>query len=292
MLQKLSSYFVLSIIVVGMAMPAQAINKDDDDYYNEEKGSIISYLVNRDMYKVNFFNAPHISESKFTIRFSFPSAISGCARTTANTVEIDRINDKIRLTIKDSELYLNNTAPRYSHTDCKISQNNVFFDVQLDRSELIKHKVKSIRVKSKKYGEFSVLDVKISKEKILYKTSSDGDTSTFWFFPKNTIMLHVSKGKSSDNFVELINALATSNGLIPLESKLTKYHTPHGASDYKLFIDPTGHISSQLKSFDDSVSIGIITPTKTMYNANGEYEQPYELNVNATLPRQNKVNKP
>ena len=245
------------------------------------------HIFPRTYYAIEFFNNPQISESHFTMRLSSYGEVSGCADMTDSTVEAKRVNDTIKLKVTDSEIELDDEKPRYSNYDCEIKRNRSFFDVQLNRDQLIKKKVKKIALTSEKYGEFMTAEVNINKHKI--EISPDKKTMiTFWFFPKNTVVLHTPNAKLDRNTQNDIRAFGIARGLVPIENIIDKFELPHNANHYVLFTDPVRHIVGQITSPGENITVGHITTKRTVHTADGPREDPYDLEVYATLPAQQK----
>ncbi len=285
MVKKYLFSLLFLIILSGAALPAYAkynndtVEVDIEDLY--ELG-----VFNRSFYTIEIFNNPQVSESKFTLRFASFGEISGCADMSESELTQKQVVDSIRLEITDSEIILNDEAPRYSNYDCKVKYNKSFFDVELDRDQLIKRKIKKIELKSTEYGRFLTSNINVTKHKVelSIEKSYSNFMKTFWFLPKNAVVLHAPQAKIGQDVQALIKKFGASQSLIPMEKAYDKFELPYDANSYALFTNPSGHITKQLHSIGDNVVVGRITPTRTIYGANGSVEEPYSLEIYATLP--------
>ncbi len=286
MIKKSLFSFLFLVILAGIAIPAYAKYNGDTIEVDIDEDSYESGILNRSFYVVEIFNNPQISESKFTLRLSSFGEVSGCADMSESELKQTRVLDSIRLEVTDSEIILNDENPRYSNYDCKIKYNKSFFDVELDRDELIKRKIKKIELKSKKYGRFLTSDIKVSKQKIELSIKEPGNNfmKTFWFLPKDTVVLYAPQAKLGQNVRDLLKKFGEGQSLIPLEKIYDKFELPYNANSYALFTNPSGHITKRLKDIGDSIAVGQITVGKTVYGANGPMEEPYALKVYARLP--------
>ena len=231
------------------------------------------------------------------MRLAAHGEVSGCATMSDSEVEIEKAHNTLRLKIEDPQIILDSNKrlskhykSRYGNHDCEIKRNISSFDIKLDRDILIKKKIKHISLTSKEYGPFGKMDIYVDKYKIEISTKSySGDEmTTLWFFPKNSLVLHAPKAKIGQNIQGLIREYGISRGLEPIEDALDKYELPYNANDYVFFTDPSKYIISQLTSLDQNIVVGKITPNKTIYDANGSKEEPYDLDIYATLPGQDK----
>lgn len=69
-----------------------------------------------------------------------------------------------------------------------------------------------------------------------------------------------------------------------MEDALKDYELPYDAYNYVMFVDEKGAVRNQLKNPRDHLPIGHIKPTRTVHGPNGLYEEPYEIEVFASLP--------
>ncbi|PCK00407.1 MAG: hypothetical protein COA45_01100 [Zetaproteobacteria bacterium] len=278
MIQKLLSSFLCSLVLIGMTLPLPA--RADVKDYEQEEGTLTN-LISRNGYEVSFFNTPHLSDNTFTMRIYTPGSISGCARTTGTYVELDTAGDTLKIEVVESEVLLNDKKPLYAHNECTITANQSFFDVLLDRNKLMKSKIEHISIRSREYGDFQTVDVKIKKDTIRLTSTMPREeyNITFWFLPKNTITLQAPNAKNRDDVRDAIRKFGIENGLTPIEDVVKSYEFAHDAHNYLLFEDTEGRFTKELGSLDDRVPVGKITLTKTRYGANGSFEEQYDLKV-------------
>ncbi len=294
MLQKyLLSFFLLAITFV-LSPYAYARTSYDNQTMNieiDEKDAETISIFPRTFYVVSFFNNPNISESDFTMRLSAFGEVTGCAHMSGDSLEIKRVNDTIRLKVTDPEIELDNEKPRYSNYDCEIKNNKAYIDVPLSRDELIKNKIKKFQLKSEKYGNFIESQVNISKEKIEFTANASKTSSsmiTFWFFPKNSLVLSAPKAKIGQDIQDLIREFGISRGLIPMDKALKGYEMPHNMKNSMFFTNPSGHIIKQINNMGENIEIGTITPTRTVYTSEGSIQEPYSLSITASFPKQSR----
>ena len=287
--KSLSSFIFLFAIFTISYSPKISYANFNDEALKITIPDYLGSLLPRNLYFIEIFNEPNVSETHFTLRFSSYGEVSGCSSMGNSHVKKKRVNNTIRLKVTDSQIELDD-RPRYGNHDCKINRNKSFFDVELDRDELIKKKIKYIELNNTKYGYFGKIKVKINKYKIKIsgKSSKSKGETIFWFFPKNSVVLHAPSAKLRHNVQELIRKFGVARGLEPIEGSLENFKLSYSANNYVLFTDPANYITRQLESVGENKVIGKITPTRTIYDANGAKEQPYNLDVYATLPGQNK----
>ncbi len=245
-------------------------------------------LFPRYSYGVEFFNNPNISESDFTMRLSSFGSVSGCAHMTDASVKQEQLNDKIKLKVKDSKVKLNDD-PRYANHDCDIKHLESYFDVKLNRDKLIKNGIKKIALENEKYGEYTTSEIDVNEDRIEFKvpTSDLGfHLITFYFFPKNSVILHAPHAKLGLDVKDVIREYGEARGLKPIEDRFEKFMMPHAANNYVFFIDPKSVYVRQLDEVGQNVSIGDAVVSRTVYTANGPVEENVSLELMATLPGQ------
>lgn len=300
MLQKLLLSAACSLLTLSAFAPTSAFAEDIKAYqvstYDGATATVeitdnpIS-LIPRDGYEVDMYNNPNISETDFTLRLSSPTSVSGCTHMTKSELEEERINDKIKLKIKDSEIALDDDL-RYATNDCDIKHNRSFFEVKLNRDKLIKNGVKKIALESKRYGEFTTSEIDVNEHRIELSVKSAHRHSlvTFWFFPKNAVILHTSHAKLGMDVKEQIREFGIERGLVPLDEEMQGFELPHTALNYVFFKDPKRVYVRHLNEVGENIDAGMITSSRTVYTASGPTDEPYKLNLMATLPGQPKTN--
>lgn len=260
-------------------IPDQPQNKLD-----EEEGPEYS-VFDRSYYLVKFLRNSGTGSNLFTMRLSSPGLVSGCARLTEPEVKIIRNGNRAKLEVTDSEVELKNDVPRYGSHDCQTETNSSYFDVELNRDELIDNNVTSISVKSKLHGQYSSDKIEVTKEKIVMDTTYPwgAERITYWFYPSNTVILMAPAAKQDEDVKDLIANFAQTKGLIPLENTLNGYELPHSAKNFAYYTDPSGRITRGLNK-DEKKVIGSITTYRPILSATGETSQAQNLDIIARLP--------
>jgi len=245
-------------------------------------------LLPRSFYTIEMFNNPSVSESKFTMRLASYGEVSGCADMSKSTVTKKETFEKVGLEVRDSEIRVRRRQTRYTNYDCDTKQLKSFVDVELDRDELIENKIKKISLTSKKYGDFSEAEIKVTKEKIEHKVTANGTVhmTTFWFFPQDAVALVAPNAKQGQDIKESIRAFGEKNGLISIEESFKGYELPHNANNYVMFNDPQGAFANKVESPGKFAPAGSITLARTVYGPNGAEEEPYTTPIMVTRPGQ------
>lgn len=300
MVQKLLLSAAFSFLALSAFAPTTASADDVKAYqvskYNGATATVeitdnpVS-LIPRYGYEVRFYNNPNISESDFTLVLSSPTSVSGCTHMSEAKLKEERVNSRIKLNITDSEIALDDDL-RYATNDCDIKHNRSFFEVKLNRDDLIENGVKKIALESKRYGEFTTSDIDVNEQRIEFRAKSGNYESliTFWFFPKNSVILHTAQSKLGLDVKDQIREFGLERGLIPLDEEMKGFELPHNAMNYVFFKDPKSVYVRQLSEVGEHVDAGMITATRTVYTSSGPTDEPYRLNLMATLPGQPKTN--
>lgn len=222
------------------------------------------------------------------MRLASYGEVSGCASMTKSKVDVKDTMESKNIEVKDSELKLDNKMPRYTNHDCETKHNRSFFDIVLDRDQLINNNVKEIKLVSEKYGEFTTSEIETTKQKMDMTIKSPGGKIllTYWFLPENTIVLHTPYAKSGQNTKDLITKFARQQGLLPVEKQFEGYHLPYHVEHHALFIDRWNRIIPHLEAPETRTIVGQIAPTRTVYGVNGPTEETYDLDVYAVMPKQ------
>lgn len=278
MIQKIFSALLFSMVLIGMTFPLPA--RADVDDYEQEEGTLTN-LLSRNDYKVRFFNTPYLSDNTFTMRLYAFGKVSGCAHTTGSYVELETVGDTLEIEVVESEILLNDKEPLYSNHECEIKGNESFFDVLLDRDQLIKDEIEHISLRSRKYGDYATVDIKVKKDSIRLTIPSEKReyNVTFWFLPKNTITLQTPNAKNRDDVRDAIRTFGMAQGLTPIEKIIQNYEFEHDSHNYVVFVDTEGRFTKNLDTIDTVAPIGKVTLTRTRYTAKGPAEELYELEV-------------
>ncbi len=280
---------VLGLITFTLSFPAsvtlaQSAGGTQVEEVPEESAS----LFRRDHYQVEFLDTPDDSVSKFTMRLSSFGQLSGCASMSKSKVETKERPETISIEVKDSEIKLDDKKPRYTNYDCEIKQNKSFFDVVLDRDEMIENNIKEIKLTSEKYGEFQSSEVDVNEERFILKIKTYyGEIHLkYFFFPKNTIILSTPYAKSGQSTIDLLKDYARLQGLKSADEHFEDFIIPHHAEHEIVFIDRWNRLIPHIDNLEQRQVIGQITANRTVYGVNGPVEEPYELDVYASLPKQ------
>ena len=266
----------LFMMFVGVNLPTPAFAGYDGDTMEVQVLENSFSLFPRNFYTVEFFNNPQESESKFTMRLASYGEVTGCAEMTPSHFEKKQVRDTIKLEVTDSQLSIYGQGPRYSNYDCDIGKHRSFFDVELDRDDLIKKGIKHIALKSTTYGEFMRSDIDINEHRLALTARTAKSTSlvTFWFFPKDAVVLHAPNAKHGQRVQDLIRKFALSQGLVPLEDTFDDFELPWNADNYAFFTNPSMHIVEQLSEIGENTEVGYISPMRTVFGKDGPVEEP------------------
>lgn len=284
-MMKYTKLFILASIAFFFAFPsssAHAVKGTTKSEPQERESS--SGLFRRDLYIARFIRSTE-NPADFKIRlFSFGD-VTGCAEMSKPEVDITKRGEQIKVKAIDSELFLKDN-PRYSEYDCPTSMNRAFFDVPLNRDEMIKGGVKKIGLESETYGVFETAKVDINHARLILSVKSQygENVLTYWFYPENTVILYAPHAKLTDEHKNLIKEYGIAQGLIPMEKELKGFEQSELLHNMYYFIDPTGKITGQLNKDIDDVQVGTISPTQKIFTANGPVDQPYDLGVFARYP--------
>ncbi|MBI1300761.1 MAG: hypothetical protein GC137_03790 [Alphaproteobacteria bacterium] len=247
-------------------------------------------LLPRDHYNVEFYNDPQYSENLFIMRL-FPSGeLSGCANIRKGSAQTKLLMEQLELKVADPSYSVSRSQPRYSHYDCDLKIGGTIIDIPLDRDELINGNIKKIALQSRQYGEFMTSELKISKEKLeLFTPNNEGGSLvTFWFFSPNDVILHVPNAPTGVNVQNELREFAQARGLVPLEQVYEDFELPYNALHYALFKNDSSDIAGQLNHADDYIKLGTIEKMRILLGADGPYQEPFQMDVIARLPKQNR----
>ena len=216
MYQKANFLFFL-LILLGVSAPLSAYAADEEETVEIEMNIPVKGF-SRYAYTVQMFNNPRVSESNFTLRLGSPGSIVGCA-TTTDAEHSTKINSgSLKLEVTDPELEIPGKR-RYGQYDCVVKNNVSIIDIPLSRDELIENKITKLKLKSKEYGDFLDSEVRINKQKIEISATANGQSYnvSFWFYPKNTVMLHAPQTSNGSDTKSFIRDFGKSLGLTELE---------------------------------------------------------------------------
>lgn len=285
-----TSLFFLSVFTFGLILPltpsiAQSHPPESKEVYVSEG---LRGLFARDIYEAELLQDPTKPDGDFMLRLSSPGVVSGCAEMTEGNVEIKYMSKRISLEVLDPEIKLKKDKRYYGAYECSIEHNRSVLSIPLNRDEMIENNVEKFSLKSEKYGDFAGAEVKVTQEKIdIFATDDKGkNITTMWFLPKDTVILYAPEAKANTDVTAYLDELAYSYGLIPLEKKLDGFERHHADKNLVYYFDPSRTVRKKLKTVDESVPMGNITPTMTMRGPEGEYEKPYTLRAFAKLPGQ------
>lgn len=272
-------------------------------------GAPVNMLSARAFY-VSLSQNPQSSEGEFTMRLSKRGAVSGCAhaqeqkpdpkkirpwkelRDGENNVGIKYIGKHARFMLLMPEITNADEEPRYTNYDCDTNYMDAYVDVPLDRDTLLKKGIKEFNFKTPDL-DFGSYEIEVNKEALTFKGTNKRATQTawltLWFFPKDTIKLHVPGAKTGGNVLQKLHAFAANHDLTPMEEILKGYHLPPHAQDYAYFVDKNHTFTKELDVQNNTIEIGNISISKTYYGPNGPEEKMTELPIHASLVFENSV---
>ncbi|MBK6895282.1 MAG: hypothetical protein IPH06_01655 [Alphaproteobacteria bacterium] len=257
-----------------------------DKPLEEDKGPGLN-LVDRGLYTLQLLRVPGGKPGDFTIRATNPGTVSGCVTLTDPDIKVKFLMNKVDVTLEaDQTFELKDDEPRYGAYSCDTETHTSYFDVTLNRDELIDHNSKFIGLKSKEFGMYSSDKIDVSQEKIELLTQYPwgSELITFWFYPANTVILHAPAAKSGHDVSALIDGFAESKGLVPLSKTLKGHELPYWATNMKYYTDPRGAILNQLSTPGENAKVGSVTAHRTVYGSDGAGDQPYALDILGRTP--------
>ena len=248
----------------------------------------------RDFYGVRALRDPYSPSTKLTLRFFSIGNVSGCVKLTDFVVETKVKKDETTVAPKDSEIELKREKARYTNHDCETELHESYFDVPLNVTELINKKVKKVSIRSKKYGSFISLNLAATNTKLTFSSSTPPEIGMavytvkmdYWLYPPMTVILSAPSAKTGENVIPDIKAFAESKGLKPIDKFLNGFRLSQNETNYYFFLDTKGDIRKQLRKPEDSLVVGKLKTTRTVYGANGPVEEPVFLDVHASMPGQ------
>lgn len=293
------SFLVLGAFIASLFAFSPSVSfaqsSKDSAHRTPKKAEPRRGLLPRNYYLTQFFHVPGDPENIFYMRLMHDGGVSGCFNITNPRYKIINNANQINLDVVDQEIYIRRRQPRYSNHDCKIKHANSIIDIRLDRDEMIENDVKRIVLTSARGGTFPAADIKLTKQK-LELTVPNLDASFidyFWFFPDNAVILHAPQAKQGDQqVVALLKEYGVSQGFTPMSEVLDGYTDPDAAYNYAMFVDTRGSVRNQLNTTIDQLPIGRIKPVRQIHGPNGPYDEPYEIEVFASLPGQEPVTSP
>lgn len=293
-------FLLLTALLSTTLFQTNALAQIDDNSEVVEIDYDTVSLFPRNFYTVEMFNNPSVSESDFTLRIASYGVVSGCAEMTKSKQEVNEINDRIQISVKDSEIRVKKRQPRYTNYDCKTNELLSYHDVKFNRDDMIEKGIKKIALraerkdvtKKKSYQDFGEIEIlELTKEKIEFEDYAPvygKRLVRLWFFPKNTVVLVAPNAKQGVDVKDQIRAYGEQElGLTSIEDRFEGFTLKATANNYVLFQDTNGNIVENLENIGEYNQVGNITLTRTVYGPNGAEEEPFSIPVMATLPGQN-----
>lgn len=249
-------------------------------------------IFGRSYYAARLYRDPYNPATKLTIRFSNLGNVTGCASMTDFVVKSTQKKTEMQVENTDREIERDWSKTRYSNYDCEIMMNEAYFDVPLDVTQLTANNIKKISVKSTKYGSFMDVNVDATPQKITFSTAFKDipgmptlkTSGVYWLYPPRTVILYAPSAKAGQDVIPQLKEFAVQKGLKPIEQILPGFTLADSATNYYFFFDPTGDIRDKITSPDDSLPVGKMTVSRTVYGANGPVEEPMSLDVHASMP--------
>lgn len=254
-----------------------------------ELEDFIAGIVPRNAYQIELTQPPEAAEGEFFIRLSVPMNVTGCAKMTKSESEKVVSTRSLRINVIDPQLKSRGKdVVRYGNYECRPQTNDVSINIPVNRDELLANKIERITIQSDKYGPVANFKIEVTQQTFDILTENEqGDVSRkqrIWFMPKDTVVLFAPHVKLGKDVSEMLLETGFSNGLVPLEDVIEGFTMPENVKNVRYFSDPSRKIRRQLQTADDMVSIGSISPTRTIYGADGAYEESYTVEVFARLP--------
>ena len=284
--KKFLFIFVFSCLAIGglaVINDAAAQSNGGDNTTSPSSG-----LLSDAYYNIRFRRVPGADPGQINMRISRPGAVSGCAKTTEPEIEIKRVMNKMRVEVTEPKIKIKNDKVRYGQYSCDPETLTVFFDVTLDRDELIEYRVKSIQLKIKDGATFED-KITVSKDKIdLYAMYPWGqEIVTYWFYPENTVILEVPAAKSGQDVKSQLREYAIRQGLVPLEKTLKGFVRPDWITNIAYFTDPSGVTLRKTGKAGENKKIGEMVVSRSVFTADGKTDEPYAVGVFARKPGEN-----
>jgi len=254
-------------------------------------------ILNDGFLTTTFLYDPQASESKFVMRLSKFSTISGCAQLqrgegplgednpNINETTKKYVSDRLEIMLDMPDLALKDSEPRYTNHDCDMGHLEAYANVLIDRDALIKRNIKKIAVKTPDI-DFGVKDIEISKERLTLKSKNEGMRETWltlWFFPKDSIKLYVPGASSNMSVLKEIRDFGLAHGLVPMDEVLEGYTLPHQANDYVYFVDAKRVFLRELNKEENNKQLGEIGISRTYHGPKGPQERIKPLPIFGSL---------
>jgi hypothetical protein len=244
-------------------------------------------------YTINFIRVPG-SSGQVVMRMMMPLALSGCVKMKHPVITIRETPPLISLRATSLELEIDKSV-RYAHFQCDVRSQYAYFDLPLDRDNLLEKNIRKINVRSDA-GHFRNIDLDVNENRLIAMISGNqtkagmipgaGGMTTFWFFPENTIVL--SAGEKLDTAARTeLKSRARGAGLVPVEEQIVDFKPDPVKTNIAYFIDPTGRWKDQISDAGKPVAFGTIAASETFFGPNGQYQQPRNIQVFARVPGAN-----
>jgi hypothetical protein len=151
-------------------------------------------------------------------------------------------------------------------------------DVVLDRDDLIKNNVNTVRLQMGR--GIDIYDLSVNEERAIMtpSASTSGITSssaaqnipdvinamTHWFYPENTLILWVPNADPKENLQPKLDEMADKMGLVPLDSIYPDFQSPLLSKNFYYYVDKKGGTAAKIAAGKPE-SIGTVTLLKSRY---------------------------
>lgn len=269
----------------------QVINQYDPKYRKKLPAHTSGNPLSNAHHSVFFARKPGLEEGEVVLRIFQPLAISGCASVTLPEAQIRKDGRNMWILVGKPDIKIDQSS-HYAHHTCNNITNTAVIDVTLNLKELNENNVQNLALNSS-FGT-DHYDIETSEHRISlrprstkffepYGHASTDDPLTYWFYPKNTIVLSVPQAGDDQDLTHSITTLALQNGLVSLEEHIKDFEQPLNRKNTLYFIDEKG-ASAQKFSGNKHLIFGAITSTETFSGPEGPYQVAKKLDVLAKRP--------
>lgn len=240
------------------------------------------------IYASYFVREPGLKPGEVKLRTMVPAAITGCLKLKQPSIEVRKNTPKIDLIMKEAEIRPDKTK-RYPQFECDQRNQYAQVDIILNRDELIEGGYNKIGLRNSGL-RFLDVDLEVDENKITATGKSSacipnaGGSTTYWFYPQNTIVLGQPGTEPNDETKGAIRTAAKKAGLIPLEDVISDFRPSDYAARNMYFVDKAGKYVKEINTAGRPILFDTVSASETYYGANGPYNRPKDIHVYAKLP--------
>lgn len=233
------------------------------------------------------------------LRIFSPGSVTGCIDLTPPRITIAERGPVMRLELEEASLNIDGSA-RAPHYECGGITSQPHADLILDMAQLEADKTERITLGSKTIGQFATIELDGNDNRLILHIKTKDLTTvglplnasstvlTHWFYPENTVILHVpgiDEEQSEEELHRAVTRFARRNRLIPLEHVLPAFTRPaHAPPGQFYFTDPTQIFYKRLIHSQDQLSAGQIELTESFFSSYGLEKRPVTKTVFAKRP--------